>query len=123
MTRPALIAAGCLSALADTMRGDPIPRGRGYVERLDAAAPAFALLASDRAAAVSALRTLPPASVEHPYPALIPHPGLTSTPNAWMLAVKADVATAQQLEDYADALRVWDREEQEIEGGEKVGAE
>lgn len=121
MTRPALIAADALFAHAGLLRG-----AEHDDEESDLAGDVIgseATLDASRAAAVSALRALPQASVEHPYPALIPHPGLTSTPNAWMLAVKADAATAQQLEDYADALRVWDREEQEMGDGEKAGAE
>lgn len=112
MTRPALIAADALFAHAGLLRG-----AEHDDEESDLAGDVIgseATLDASRAAAVSALRALPPASAEHPYPVDVP---------MLIRVVEADARWSVQLEDYADALRVWDREEQEMGDGEKAGAE
>ncbi len=116
MTRRALIAADALSALADSMRNaaDPV------------SGATFAILVeSDRKEAVEALRALPEPSADHPYPGLVLLVGANPSGDTETMArfISAGAGHAEDFEDYADALRVWDREQREIENGEKAGSE
>lgn len=126
MTRPALIAADALFAHAGLLRG-----AEHDDEESDLAGDVIgseATLDASRAAAVSALRALPPASVEHPYPRITVIRSCAAVlPPLLAQCIEAewgvDLCHVEALEDYADALRVWDREEQEMGDGEKAGAE
>lgn len=105
---PAREAAGWLLALADSMRGAEAGR-RSH----------RASLPHDRACAIDALCSMPQARAEHPYPSLLTDSGgPVAIPHLAAQIIRREIPMSQQVHDYGEALRAWDREEREREAGQ-----